>query len=250
MDTETDPFIMEDKKCRHDVISVSFEVTKKLRTFVIRYKKYESYSFGLIEAIASFDNILVWDANGDKTLFGNMSPKIVDLQQYFPSKLNNRQSLAYVVLNQLGKLLNKSYTCSRWTQWPLRPEEILYSASDAEVLLFLKRILPEDANPVNFATWEEPVDYDYKVEIPNRVWIDKKFSDKLDSHIVSYEGPCKLEKECFGDDGLPNVMVEEDSSFTCLSQSSSWDIQSPPGFEWHDSYYDCHNSVNITLEQW
>ena len=86
MDTETDPYVMSDRNNRHDIISLSFELEGKLRSFVIQYRKEEPFSSELLDSIASFKNVLLWDATGDKTLFGSRSPKIIDVQEFYPSK--------------------------------------------------------------------------------------------------------------------------------------------------------------------
>ena len=229
MDTETDPFVLSDRNNRHDIISLSLEVDGNLRSFVIKYEKEKLFTFGLLDAIASFKNILLWDATGDQTLFGKRLPNIIDVQQFFPSKSYGRQSLASVVLTRLGKHLNKSITCSRWKKWPLSLEEIVYSAKDAEVLWILWSLIPSHAVPFIFPVWEKSDVEDYKSEITKRLPIYDKFSDRLDAYVELIEG-------------TPRPVVDSSSLFESecnldlesVATNSGWEPTSTSLIEWPD----------------
>ena len=134
-----------------------------------------------------------------------------------------------MVLVELGKRLNKSITCSRWQRWPLRLEEIVYSAKDAEVLWILYSILPVDAVRFIFPVWEKSDSEDYKSEITKRLPIYDKFSDRLDAYVELIEG-------------TPRPVV--DSSSLCESEcnldlesvatNSGWEPTSTSLIEWPD----------------
>lgn len=50
----------------------------------------------------------------------------------------------------LGKPLNKSQQCSSWHERPLAPEQLLYAANDAAVLLAIFDSFVETAPPERF----------------------------------------------------------------------------------------------------
>ena len=255
MDTERDPYVRKNND-RHDVISLTVEISNKVKTFVIQFRNEEGYSRRLLEAIATFQYIVVFDAAGDAGLFQGIPANFVDLQQFFPSTNMRRQSLANVVLQQFGKTLNKSPTCSRWLCWPLRPYEILYSAIDSEVLWFLMMKLSDDAIPYIFPRWTSETknngDEEYECDFTFTCTpIYPAFSDELDKELEAYEGFLRPTlEECLEAERsyLIGTSNSNNQSSTSVYQSdgslsptsSDWEpeTQNSTAFEWDNHGWD------------